>query len=37
MTVLGIVEKGLDGLPISGVPKTVIGGVKEMLAAVQVR
>jgi hypothetical protein len=35
--VLGIVEKGLDGLPASGVPKTIIGGVKEMLMAVQVR
>jgi hypothetical protein len=34
--VLGIAEKGLDGLPISGVPKAVIGGVKDILAAVQV-
>jgi hypothetical protein len=36
ITVLGIAEKGLDGLPISGVPKIVIGGVKDMLEAVQV-
>jgi hypothetical protein len=37
ITVLGVVEKGLEGLPISGVPPTVLAKVKHTLEAVQVR
>jgi hypothetical protein len=36
ITVLDVVEKGLEGLPISRVPRTLLAKVKSTLEAMQV-